>query len=58
MVSEKRYMIPTLAGIPLKFSSKLAAVVKGRLGAEVTGVPKLITSNFEKIEAKIAVKPT
>jgi hypothetical protein len=51
-------MIPTLVGIPLKYSAKVAVVVKGRMGATLTGVPQLITSKFEKIVAKITFKPT
>ena len=58
LLSEKRYMIPTLVGIPLKYSAKVAVVVKGRMGATLTGVPQLITSKFEKIVAKITFKPT
>lgn len=58
MASEKRYMVPTLVGIPLKYSGKVAPVVKARVVANVTGVPKLITSKFEEIKAKIIIKQT
>ncbi|CAB3998740.1 vitellogenin B [Paramuricea clavata] len=58
LLSEKRYMIPTFVGFALKYSAKVAVVVKGRMGATLTGVPQLITSKFEKIVAKITVKPT
>ena len=57
MISEKRYMVPTLLGIPLKYSSKTAVIVKGYMAANVTGIPKLITSKFEEIKARVAVKP-
>jgi hypothetical protein len=58
LISEKQYMIPTLLGIPLKYSGKTAAIVKGYMAANVTGIPKLITTKFEEIKAKIIVKPT
>ena len=57
MISEKRYMVPTLLGIPLKYSSKTAVVAKGYMAANLTGIPKLITSKFEQIKAKVTFKP-
>lgn len=58
MVSEKRYMIPTLIGIPFKYSGKVAVVVKGEMAAHVTGQPKIMTSKFEELQATVKVKPT
>lgn len=58
MVIEKRYMIPTLAGIALKYSGKAAVVVKGRMAANVTGLPTLFTTKFNQVNAKLTAQPT
>jgi hypothetical protein len=58
LISEKRYMMPTFLGIPLKFSGKVAFVMNARITARLTGIPKLLTMKFEEIKAKVTVKPT
>ncbi|XP_028396275.1 vitellogenin-2-like [Dendronephthya gigantea] len=54
MVSEKRYIVPTLVGIPLKYSAKVAAVIKTRVVANVTGT----IAKLEDIKARVIIKPT
>ena len=57
LLSEVLYIMPSIIGIPVKISSKVAVVVKGDIEFNIHGVPKLITTQFQKYQASVKAKP-
>lgn len=47
-------MVSTLAGIPMKYSGKLATVVKGQLSAKISGLSQLLKSQYKEIKASVS----